>query len=168
MQAEHAKAIADHLLSTLEQELDTTTRIFTAVPADKLTYRPHSLSKTALELLRHITLEDEWLLLAAADGAFGPVPDDSDMCGIMTPQDAIACYKERIPKVIARLKALPGDAFTRQVDFFGTPMSAVGILSIVLRHSAHHRGQLSTYLRPMGAKVPPIYGPTADTVQATA
>jgi uncharacterized damage-inducible protein DinB len=27
----------------------------------------------------------------------------------------------------------------------------------------HHRGQLSTYLRPMGGKVPAIYGPSADT-----
>jgi uncharacterized damage-inducible protein DinB len=26
----------------------------------------------------------------------------------------------------------------------------------------HHRGQLSAYLRPMGGKVPAIYGPSAD------
>jgi len=32
----------------------------------------------------------------------------------------------------------------------------------MVRHSAHHRGQLSTYLRPMGAKVPGIYGPSGD------
>jgi uncharacterized damage-inducible protein DinB len=32
-----------------------------------------------------------------------------------------------------------------------------------LKHSVHHRGQLSTYLRPMGGTVPGIYGPSADT-----
>jgi uncharacterized damage-inducible protein DinB len=42
-------------------------------------------------------------------------------------------------------------------------MPAVEFLSLTLRHSAHHRGQLSAYLRAMGGKVPPIYGPTADT-----
>jgi uncharacterized damage-inducible protein DinB len=26
----------------------------------------------------------------------------------------------------------------------------------------HHRGQISTYLRPLGAKVPSIYGPSGD------
>lgn len=30
--------------------------------------------------------------------------------------------------------------------------------------SIHHRGQLSTYLRPLGAKVPSIYGPSGDEV----
>ena len=133
-----------------------------------LTYTPHPSSKTAIGLLRHITLEDEWLLKGVADGVLGPMPEDSDACGIMTPQDAVARYKERIPKVIAQLKALPGDAFTRQVDCFGNQMPAVAILSVVVRHSTHHRGQLSTYLRPMGGKVPSIYGPSADTVVATA
>jgi hypothetical protein len=32
-----------------------------------------------------------------------------------------------------------------------------------IKHSVHHRGQLSTYLRAMGGKVPGIYGPSADT-----
>ena len=104
-------------------------------------------------MLRHIRLEDEWLLKGVADGVLGPMPEDSDACGIMTPQDAVARYKERIPKVIAQLKALPGDAFTRQVDFLGNQMPALAILSVAVRHSTHHRGQPSTYLRPMGGKV---------------
>ena len=39
----------------------------------------------------------------------------------------------------------------------------VNFLAMVIKHSVHHRGQLSTYLRPMGGKVPGIYGPSADT-----
>jgi uncharacterized damage-inducible protein DinB len=38
---------------------------------------------------------------------------------------------------------------------------------MMLRHSAHHRGQLSAYLRAMGGKVPSIYGPSADTMAVT-
>ncbi len=168
MTPDHAKIVADHLLAALEYEIGTTTSVFAALPADKLTYAPDPKSKTAMALMRHITLEDEWLLSGVRDGAFAPMPDDSDACGILTPEDAVARYKERIPKVIAQLKALPADAFTRPVDFFGNVMPAVAILSVVVRHSTHHRGQLSTYLRPMGGKVPSIYGPTADTVVATA
>jgi uncharacterized damage-inducible protein DinB len=169
MRAEEAKTIADHLLTTLEHEMATTTNVFAAVPADKLDYRPDPKSKSALGLLRHLVLEDEWLLNAVADGRFAPLPDDSDACQVMTPQDAIACYKERIPAAMARVRALSGEDLLREVDLFGTwRMPAVSFLSMMLRHSAHHRGQLSTYLRPMGSKVPPIYGPSADTQTATA
>jgi uncharacterized damage-inducible protein DinB len=159
-----AKTIADFLLATIEREIPTTTGVFGAVPAHDLSYRPHALSKTALQLLRHITIEDEWMLNAVADGRFGPVPDDSDACGVMTPSDAIARYHQRMPPAIARVRALSGDALTREVDLLGMmQMPAIGFLSLMVRHSAHHRGQLSTYLRPMGGKVPSIYGPTADT-----
>lgn len=97
MDPQEAKVIADFLLSTLEQELTMTTGVLSAVPADKLGYKPDSKSKSALGLLRHLTLEDEWILNSVAEGKFGPMPDDSDACGIMTTNDAVACYHQRIP-----------------------------------------------------------------------
>jgi uncharacterized damage-inducible protein DinB len=39
----------------------------------------------------------------------------------------------------------------------------INFLAMAVKHSVHHRGQLSAYLRPMGGKVPGIYGPSADT-----
>jgi uncharacterized damage-inducible protein DinB len=86
----------------------------------------------------------------------------------MTPTDAVGFYNERIPRAIGRVRALSPDALVRPIDFFGNMLPAVVILSIMVRHSVHHRGQLSTYLRPMGGKVPPIYGPSADTQAVTA
>jgi hypothetical protein len=60
--------------------MQTTLRVINAVPTDHLDYRPDGKSKTALGLVRHIVLEDEWLLNSIADGAFTPPPDDSDAC----------------------------------------------------------------------------------------
>jgi len=57
MRSEEAKTVADFLLSTLEGEIPITTSVFGAVPGDKLDYRPDNVSKTALGLLRHVTLE---------------------------------------------------------------------------------------------------------------
>ena len=37
-----------------------------------------------------------------------------------------------------------------------------GMIWSTLFDLIHHRGQLSTYIRPMGGKVPSIYGPSAD------
>ena len=166
MSPQEAKVIAEFLLSNLEHEIKTTAGVFASVPAGNLGYQPESKSKTALGLLRHVTLEDEWILNAVADGKFGPMPDDSDACGILTPERAVACYNERIPAALARVRALSGEALLQPVDFFGTILPAVVVLSIMLRHSIHHRGQLSTYIRPMGGKVPGIYGPSADTMPA--
>jgi uncharacterized damage-inducible protein DinB len=163
MNPAEAKTVANFLLAEIANEAQTTVRVFGAVPAGRLDYTPDPKSKTALGLLRHITLEDEWLLTGVANGQFVPPPDDSDACGIMTPQDAIARYNERIPAAMERVRALSGEDLTRIVDMLGfIQMPAVNFLSLAVKHSAHHRGQLSTYLRPMGGKVPGIYGPSAD------
>ena len=53
------------------------------------------------------------------------------------------------------------------VDFRGIfQLPAVAYLQTAQIHSIHHRGQLSMYLRPMGAKVPAIYGESYDSAQA--
>lgn len=168
MRQEDAKVVGDFLLSMLEHELQTTTGVLAAVPSDRLDYKPDPMSKSALELVRHIALEDEWILNSIAEGRFSPLPDDSDACGIMAPQDAVARYKQRIPAAISRVRALTAEALAQPIDFFGTVLPGVVILSIMVRHSIHHRGQLSKYLRPMGGKVPSIYGPSADTQMVAA
>ncbi len=164
MNPTEAKAVAQFLLAEMAGEASATTGVFGAVPEARLDYKPDDKSKTALGLLRHITLEDEWLLTSVADGKFVPPPDDSDACGIMNPQDAIARYNERIPKALERVKALSGEDLARDIDMMGfMQLPAVNFLSLAVKHSVHHRGQLSAYLRAMGGKVPGIYGPSADT-----
>jgi uncharacterized damage-inducible protein DinB len=164
-----AELVTAFLLGNLEMEVPITLRVFGAVPEGQLDYRPDPVSKTALELLRHITLEDEWFLDAIVEGRFGDPPDESDSCGIHGPADAAVRYRERVPALIARVRSLSGEALVREIDLLGMlKLPAVQFLSMVLRHSAHHRGQLSAYLRAMGGKVPAIYGPSADTKSTTA
>jgi uncharacterized damage-inducible protein DinB len=164
MNSNEAKTIADFLIADFECEMQTTLRVLGAVPSGHLDYRPDSKSKTALGLVRHLPLEDEWLLNCIANGAFTPPPDDSDACGIMTPADAVARYQERVPAALARVRALPGEKLTQVIDLLGMIQApGINFLAMAAKHSVHHRGQLSTYLRPMGGKIPGIYGPSADT-----
>jgi uncharacterized damage-inducible protein DinB len=164
MTSDQTKTVADFLIADFENEMQATMRVIEAVPDGHLDYRPDPKSKTALGLVRHIALEDEWLLNCIANGEFTPPPDDSDACGIMNPAAAVARYRERVPAVLNRVRALPGDKLTNVIDMFGVIQApGVNFLAITIKHSVHHRGQLSTYLRPMGGQVPGIYGPTADT-----
>ena len=169
MKAEDAKKIADFLVATFESEMPATHAVMAAVPADCCGYRPDEKSKTALALARHIALEDEWFLAAVADGAFGPMKDESDACGLMKPADAVEYHKKAASTQLARIRALSGEDLVRTIDMFGAfQLPAVQFLSLAVRHMVHHRGQISAYLRAAGGKVPSIYGPSADTVAARA
>jgi uncharacterized damage-inducible protein DinB len=164
MDSNQTKTVADFLAADFENEMQATLRVIAAVPSGHLDYRPDSKAKTALGLVRHITLEDEWLLNSIANGEFTPPPDDSDACGIMSPADAVARYKEKVPAALARVRAVPGEKLAAVTDFLGMMQApAINFLAMTVKHSVHHRGQLSTYLRPMGGTVPGIYGPSADT-----
>ena len=163
MDSKDAKVVAEFLASDFENEMKTTVNVLGAVPSGHLDYQPAAKNKTGLGLVRHITLEDEWILNCIANGVFTNPPDDSDACGIMTPTDAVARYKEKVPAALNRVRDMSGEQLTKSIDLLGLmQMPAINFLAMALKHSVHHRGQLSSYLRPMGGTVHSIYGPTAE------
>jgi len=169
MDSSQIKTIADFLITDFESEMQTTLRVLSAVPDGGLAYQPDAKSKTGLGLVRHIALEDEWLLNSIADGAFALPPADSDECGIMSSADAVARYKTRVPAALDRVRALSGEQLGKVIDLLGMIQApGVNFLAMAIKHSVHHRGQLSAYLRAMGGNVPGIYGPSADTQAAAA
>jgi len=164
MDAQQVKTIAAFLITDFEQEMKTTLRVMEAVPTEHLDYRPDGKSKTGIGLLRHLALEDEWMLNSIEQGAFAPPPDDSEACGIMSPADAVARYRDKVPAALARVGAMSGEQLGAVIDMFGKWQApGLNFLAMTIKHSVHHRGQLSSYLRAMGGKVPGIYGPSADT-----
>jgi len=161
--AEQAKAIADYTLADYGNEITTTKRVMGAVPAARGDYTPDAKSMTALDLAWHIASSEPFFLNAVCEGQFshgeGTRPDN-----IRTVQDVLAWYDANLPPVLERAKALSGEHLAKDIDLFGLMQApAVWYLTLMVKHSSHHRGQLSAYLRPMGAKVPGIYGPSADS-----
>ena len=148
-------------LPQLENERKTTRRVIEAIPQDQSGYRPDPTSKTALELAWHLASSECFFLNAVAAGAFdrgGPMPEN-----IKTPGDILKWYDENSAKATEAVRRLKGDALSKNIEFAGIfNFPAVVYLGFQSNHSIHHRGQLSTYLRPMGGKVPGIYGPSAD------
>jgi uncharacterized damage-inducible protein DinB len=65
-----------------------------------------------------------------------------------------------------KLQALGGEQLAKVLDFRGLFQApAAAFIQISINHTIHHRGQLTMYLRPMGAKVPSIYGESYDATQ---
>ena len=167
MTPENASVILEFLSGTLEQEIKTTRSVLAAVPDDKGDYTPHPTSMTALKLAIHLATADAWFLSGIVKGAY-EMPDEKAAEQFKKASDVVAFYDETMPGLLAQLKSVSGEKISTPIQLFDWNMPGLNYLNVMLMHSAHHRGQLSTYLRPMGAKVPAIYGGSADTAAAAA
>jgi uncharacterized damage-inducible protein DinB len=153
-------------LPSLAAEHPVTKKVIAAIPAEKADYRPDGILRSAIDLAWHIVASEVRFLEAVASGAFdfsgGTRPES-----IRTPNDVVDWYSERFAKDLDRLRQTTGDQLVKVIDFRGLfQWPAVLFVQLGLSHSIHHRGQLSTYLRPMGAKVPSIYGESYDAREA--
>jgi uncharacterized damage-inducible protein DinB len=161
--AEQARLILNTVgLPSLRAEHPTTERVITAIPTDQVDYRPDDIVKSAIDLAWHIVTAENRFIESVIAGGFdlSPVPRPDT---IRTAEDVNRWYAERFDKNLARLAELTGEQLTKTIDFRGRfQFPAVIYIQLALSHSIHHRGQLSMYLRPMGAKVPSIYGESYD------
>jgi uncharacterized damage-inducible protein DinB len=165
--AEQAKLILTTVgLPSLKAEYPVTQLVIGAIPPDQVDYRPDDIVKSAIDLAWHIVTAENRFIESVLNGAFDltPIPRPDT---VRTADAVNRWYAERFEKNVARLAQLPGDALTRSINFRGLfEFPAVIYIQIALSHSIHHRGQLSMYLRPMGAKVPSIYGESYDARMA--
>jgi len=162
---DQAKFLLSRSLPTLNSEHQTTKRVIQAIPLDKGDYRPDAVSKTALELAWHIVAAEKRFYAGMSAGAFDFTPihrPDS----VRNSADIAAWFDETFAANLSKIEQLSGEQLIKSLDFRGLfQMPAVDVIPLALNHSIHHRGQLSMYLRPMGAKVPAIYGESYDSAQ---
>jgi uncharacterized damage-inducible protein DinB len=161
MQADEARFLLRFLLPQLQSEQSVTTKILSAVPTDQEDYKPGAKGRSALQLAWHIAVCEIWLLDAIIHRQFGKISPKPT--AVKTSQDVARWYEENFARRVPLLEALSADELATPVEFHDLRNDpAVAYLNIAIRHSVHHRGQLLTYLRAMGAKVPAIYVESAD------
>ena len=166
LQPEQATFLLHMTLPSLKNEHAVTKRVIEAIPLDKGDYRPEQYAKSALELAWHIVAAENRFLAGVADGVFDFTPNHRPET-VRNSADIAKWYADSFAKNVARLEAMSGAELTKEIDFRGMfQLPAVSFLQFSLRHVIHHRGQLSAYLRPMGARVPAIYGESYDSKQA--
>ncbi|HKU24682.1 MAG TPA: DinB family protein [Candidatus Sulfotelmatobacter sp.] len=160
MTPEFAAGLRAMMLDGIQREAECTKRVIAAVPDDKSDYRPDPNARTAKELAWHIANTDVQFLDGIADLNFKM---ESPEHKPQTSAEVVQWYDENMKRGIARVAALSPEQLLTPIEFFGVfNLPAVAYLGFLNNHSVHHRGELATYLRPMGSKVPSIYGGSYD------
>ena len=138
-------------------ESKTTRKVLAKIPEGS-DYRPDPKSRTAREIAWQIVCEEKMIIDALengkADWAPPPIPSSID--------EVVQAYEKQSDEIAKRWKALPDDRWNGTLQFFGSERPASPMAWSFLFDIVHHRGQITTYLRPMGSTVPQVYGPSAD------
>ena len=158
MTPEQAKSLFDFLYPWAKQEAQTTRKVLAAVPSGNLEYCPDPKGMKGIELAAHIATADLMFVEGILNGEFsmGQPPE------LKTPEAVLKFYDEQFLPALNKLATLTPEQLAKSVNFFVFDHPAVTFLQWLIVHGVHHRGQLSAYLRPMGGKVPSIYGGSAD------
>jgi uncharacterized damage-inducible protein DinB len=153
----------EFFLKHWEQEAVATRKVISRIPEDRSDYRADPKARTAREIAWLIVREEAVL----ADGLEKGVFEWTDAAAPAKVSDVVAEYERQHNAVTRRLRAVAGPRWEADVSFLFNGQEVMKDTGYemawgFLLDQIHHRGQLSTYLRPMGAKVPAIYGPSAD------
>lgn len=149
--------------STWKSEQPKFVKVLNALPGDRLDYKPHDRSTGAHHLASQLVVEARALAEVAKTGEvkWENPNTDLDVAGMASAfdqhagavHDAVSAMDDAAWDGPAKMTmdGMPAWESTKKEMFWGFLFDMI-----------HHRGQLSTYIRPMGGKVPAIYGPSAD------
>jgi len=156
------KNVREYYRECFEAEKPKFIRVMQAVPEDQCDYRPHPRSTCAKDLA--------WLLASELKDACELI-DKGEVNYVVRPApvaaESVAAFERNAADLQKRLATLDDAKWDGKARLLADgkvawEASLGDMLFGFLFDAIHHRGQLSTYLRPMGAKVPSIYGPSAD------
>lgn len=154
----------DMFLTTWQREFDITLRVLENYPAGKEDFKPAEKSRTGREIMWDFVLVERMFADASAgktDMMSKPPPPPATVAEI------IKQYETSHATTVTKLRAAPDSVFNQTVKVPTGPKMVGEVRNLelmwtMLFDSINHRGQLVVYLRMLNAKVPSIYGPSAD------
>ncbi len=144
-------------------EYPTFVKVLKALPKERFDYRPHERSPSAAEIIWTLAHESQACCEMVDNGQtnWTHVPPPAD------PEAILAAFQTQYTALGERISRLSESNWQNKVRLLIDGKlyreSPVGeFLWYIFFDAIHHRGQLSTYIRPMGGQVPSIYGPSGD------
>jgi len=160
--------LIDSLISEFEHEAQTTRKHLERLPEDKLDWRPHEKSFTAVALASHITEMVGWAEAILNQDELDFDPATYKPYHATSVADLLKTFDDNVAKGKQALTGATDDMLSQPWSFkimgrvrFERPKAAV-LRDVAFSHIIHHRGQLSVYLRLLNVPVPGSYGPSAD------
>ncbi len=147
------------LAGMFETERLKTLTVWSEFTDGDLAFRPAPSARSVREQMVHqCQSEDGWFtrMLGISSG-LAVLPAQEERLSFLEH------YADASGRRVEALRAQPPNWFTGETQFFGTPRPRAWVLVRRIAHTAHHRGQLTTYLRVIGRPLYSTYGPTADT-----
>ena len=152
--------VFQHLIDTYASETNKTAAVWRMFTDADLTYRPHPRSSPVGEILKHQLLSERRFF---AEFLGCPQPPAAE---ILPAEVSVAAFTARYAGLAAdRLDWLASRTeadWLQTAPFFGVERQRIWIFWRRVLHTAHHRTQLTGYLRQLDRPVPSTYGPTAD------
>jgi uncharacterized damage-inducible protein DinB len=154
----------EFFISRWRQEYPTFVKVLRAVPPDKLNYRPDPVTRSAAELIWLQVQEKQCWPELLKTGKIDWKPTEPTL-GL---DEMIHAYETAHSELAPALERVDDHTWNEKITqfvmdgrvYFEVPLGEMFWLGLF--DAIHHRGQLSVYLRPMGGRVPSIYGPSAD------
>jgi uncharacterized damage-inducible protein DinB len=149
-----------HMLDTYASETNKVASVWREFRDDDLSFRPHPRSTTVGEIFKHQLLSER-RFFAEFIGTREPEPAE-----VLPAQMTVAAAIERLAGLarerLSQLAPQRSEWWLTRVPFFEVERERIWVFWRRVLHTAHHRTQLTVYLRMMDRSVPPTYGPTAD------
>jgi uncharacterized damage-inducible protein DinB len=148
------------LLDTYASETDKVVSVWRCFSEEDFSFRPHEKSSTVLDIFKHQLLSERRFF-----GEFVGTPEPPP-AEVLPKEVTVGAFSARIAELARpRLTFFAGqsrDWWIQDVPFFGLTRQRIWVFWRRVLHTAHHRTQLTVYLRLLGKSVPSVYGPTAD------
>ena len=153
----------EFLIARRNAEFPAFRKVLDAMPPGEWHYTPHERSPSARGLVWTLVVETK----ACGDLVHQGYIDWQEVAAPDDPQTIKEQHDRAYQELTRLVSGLNDDAWKRNVQLRAGGTSRMEMplgefLWFFFFDAIHHRGQLSTYIRPMGGKVPSIYGPSAD------
>jgi uncharacterized damage-inducible protein DinB len=148
------------LVAWWQHEIPVTLRVLKAMPEEGKDVRPHEKIKNSVELATLFGREAE-LIIKKMDGTL-EMKDFMESPKFNSMAEAVSYTEEQSNALLKKLEETTEEQYDQMVDNWGTQARLIDAIMDWFKDYIHHRGQFSIYIRLAGAKLPQIYGPTAD------
>jgi uncharacterized damage-inducible protein DinB len=162
--------MTDWFLAELESEAGKSRRVLEQVPTGKRDFKPHERSMEMGYLCELVANISSWVGMAITLNELDIAPKDGPKykpAELNTPEELVAALDKAVGQAREALQNTTDEHLATKWRLLAGGQLAFeqprhDVIRDTFLHSAHHRGQLTVYLRLLGSKVPSVYGPTAD------